>query len=114
MDWKDYLDNTNAALAKLRGVQPAAAEGFSGLHHAGMAAGSMSVREKELVALGIGISKQCLDCIGFHVRAAAKAGATREDIAETVSVAVVMGGGPAFMYGSKALDAYDQLVGTDG
>jgi alkylhydroperoxidase/carboxymuconolactone decarboxylase family protein YurZ len=50
-----------------------------------------------------------VDCIGYHVQGAIKAGATREDVADTISVAVMMGGGPAYMYGVKALEAYDQL-----
>ena len=74
-----------------------------------MGDGSLTSREKELVALGIGISKQCVDCIGFHMQSAIKAGATRDDIAETIGVAMMMGGGPAYMYGVKALEAYDQL-----
>lgn len=48
------------------------------------------------------------------MRAAAKAGATRDDIADTVSVAIMMGGGPAYMYGVRALEAHDQLVGDEG
>ena len=74
----------------------------------------MSVREKELVALGIGIAKQCVDCIGFHVQAAVRAGASRDDIADTISVAVMMGGGPAYMYGVKALEAFDELADKKG
>ena len=113
MNWKSHLDDTSAALAAFRTAHPETGAGFTGLHRATMAEGSMSVREKELVALGIGIgiAKQCVDCIGFHVQSAAKAGASRDDVADTVSVAVMMGGGPAYMYGVKALEAYDQLIG---
>ena len=110
MDWKHHLDETNANLAKFRAARPDTGAGFTALHRASMAPGALDVREKELIALGIGIAKQCVDCIGFHVRAAAGAGASREDIADTISVAVMMGGGPAFMYGVKALEAYDQLI----
>ena len=110
MDWKSKLDDTNAALKAFREDRPETASGFTALHRAAMAEGAMSLREKELVALGIGIAKQCVDCIGFHVQGAAKAGASRDDIADTVSAAVMMGGGPAYMYGVHALEAYDQLI----
>ncbi len=113
MNWKRQLDDTSAALGVFRAERPETGAGFTGLHHAAMAEGSMTMREKELVALGIGISKQCIDCIGFHVQGAAKAGASRDDVADTISVAVMMGGGPAYMYGVKALEAYDQLIGPD-
>jgi len=113
MDWKSKLNDTSAALGVFRTERPETGSGFTSLHQAAMAEGSMSLREKELVALGIGIAKQCVDCIGFHVQSAAKAGASRDDIADTISVAVMMGGGPAYMYGVKALEAYDQLIAPD-
>ncbi len=110
MNWTDELDTSTANLTKLRQLQPELAKGFTALHHGTMGAGALDVKQKELIALSIGIAKQCVDCIGFHVRAAIKAGASREEVAETISVAVMMGGGPTFMYGAKALEAYDQLV----
>lgn len=109
MDWKQYLSDSTAALRVYRDAEGATHKAFGGLHHAALDGEALDVKTRELIALGIGISKQCLDCIGFHVRAAIKAGATREEVAATISVAVMMGGGPATMYGSKALEAYDQL-----
>jgi AhpD family alkylhydroperoxidase len=114
MDWKTHLDETSANLNGFRKDRPETGHGFTALFRASMQTGAMTVREKELVALGIGISKQCVDCIGFHVQGAVKAGASRDDIADTISVAVMMGGGPAYMYGVKALEAYDQLIGDHG
>lgn len=109
MDWKSDLAETTAALAKFRTLEPEAAKGFTAMHRGSMYEGVLSVKQKELIALAIGISTRCSDCIGFHVRSAIKAGATREEVAETISVAVMMGGGPAYMYGAKAIEAYDQL-----
>jgi AhpD family alkylhydroperoxidase len=111
MDWKAYLTHQSTTLDTFRKTHPDAAKGFTALHHGTLADGALSVREKELQALAIGIVKQCTDCIGFHVQAAHKAGATRAQVAETVGVAMMMGGGPAFMYGAKALEAWDQLAG---
>ncbi|MCV6587105.1 MAG: carboxymuconolactone decarboxylase family protein [Marinibacterium sp.] len=109
MDWTAYLKDTSGCLAEFRKEQPAAAKGFTGMHHAAMGDGALDVKTKELLALAIGVSQRCLDCIGFHVQAAKKAGATRAEVAETVSVAMMMGGGPAYMYGAKVLQAFDQL-----
>lgn len=109
MDWKTYLRDSGAAIKEFRGTQSETAQGFGALHDAAMAEGALDVKTKELIALSIGISQQCLDCIGFHVKAAIRAGATREEVAETISVAVLMGGGPKMMYGAKALEAFDQL-----
>lgn len=109
MDWKAELAEANRNLGAYRKAAPAGAAGFSGLHKAAMEGGVIGTKEKEFMCLSIGIAKQCIDCIGFHVKAAIAAGATREEITEVVTIAVYMGGGPAYMYGVKALEAYDQL-----
>jgi AhpD family alkylhydroperoxidase len=110
MDWKDTLRHTGSILKPLRAEQAATAKGFHELHNAALAEGALSTKDKELIALGIAVSKQCVDCIGFHVKAAIAAGATRDEVAETVNVCVLMNGGPGYMYGVKAMEAYDQLA----
>ncbi len=110
MDWKSALDESDINLEKLRAAHAPAAKGFTAMHHAAMKDGALSVKDKELQALAIGIVKQCIDCIGYHVKAAIAAGATREEVAETIAVCMMMGGGPAYMYGAKALEAYDQMI----
>ena len=109
MDWKDTLRRTSAILAPLRRQQAATANGFHELHDAALAEGALGTKEKELIALGIAVSKQCVDCIGFHVKAAIAAGATRDELAETVNVCVLMNGGPGYMYGAKVMEAFDAL-----
>ena len=109
MNWTDELANTNANLTDYRTIQSETAQGFTALHRGAMKPGLLDTKQKELIALAIGIAQQCIDCIGFHVKASVAAGASRDEIAETVSVCVMMGGGPSYMYGVKALEAYDQL-----
>lgn len=114
MDWKSHLEAQSAVLAEFRKTHPAAGAGFTALHRGTMAdTGALDLREKEMIALAIGVATRCVDCIGYHVQGAIKAGASREDVAETIGVAVMMGGGPAYMYGVKALEAYDQLSAPD-
>ncbi len=109
MDWKAHLRDQSEALVSFREARPETGHAFTGLHRATMGKGALTEREKELVALAIGIATRCVDCIGYHVQGAIKTGATRDDVADVISVAVMMGGGPAYMYGVKALEAYDQL-----
>ena len=73
--------------------------------------GALDPKTKELIALAIGIDARCDGCIAFHVKALVRLGVTREEIAETVAMAVYMGGGPSLMYGGKALAAFDALTG---
>ena len=86
-----------------------AAKGFGGLYQGVMKPGAMSVREKELVALGIGMAIRCEPCIYIHMEKALKAGATREQIMETAGVAVMMQGGPTYTYLPVVVEALDAI-----
>ena len=66
----------------------------------------------ELMALAIAIAQRCEGCVVFHTRSALKKGASREELLDTIAVAIEMGGGPATVYGADALAAYDQFSGT--
>lgn len=83
--------------------------GFRQMHKAAIADGQLSMKVKELIALGIAISVRCDGCIAVHVNAAMEAGATREEIAEAAGVAMMMGGGPSAVYGTKVLKAIEQF-----
>jgi AhpD family alkylhydroperoxidase len=61
------------------------------------------------MALSIAIAVRCEGCIAFHVHDAIAAGATRQEIVETIGVAVMMGGGPAAMYACDAFEALEQF-----
>jgi len=109
MTWTDFLAETNRELAALRPQMPEAAAGFAQLAKAATAPGALDPKTKELIAVAIGIDTRCDGCIGFHVKAAIRHGATRAEIAETVAMCVYMGGGPSLMYGAKAMAAFDEL-----
>lgn len=64
-------------------------------------------KTKELIALGIAVTVRCDGCIAFHVHDAMQAGATKEEIVETVSVSILMGGGPSVVYGIEAMQAVE-------
>ncbi len=83
--------------------------GFGKLHRSSMEPGALDGATKELIALAIGITSHCDGCIAFHVHDAMRAGATRPQIEEAIGVAVMMGGGPAAVYGSDAFTALEQF-----
>lgn len=80
------------------------------LHDATYGEGALSGKQKELIALGIGITTRCQDCIAFHTHEALAHGATFEEVIECIGVAIQMGGGPAVMYGAHALEALEQFT----
>lgn len=88
---------------------PATMAGFTAMHKGAVEDGVLSRGTKELIALAIGIAGHCDGCIAFHVHDALKAGATRPEIEEAIGVAVMMGGGPAAVYGADALVALGQF-----
>lgn len=106
---QEYYKNIASEIKPVREEMPELLKAFGTLHHAAMKDGSLSKREKELIALGIGIAVRCENCIYSHVQAALKAGATREQIIETAGVAVMMQGGPSYTYLPRVLEALDAL-----
>lgn len=106
---KKYNDLTKA-MSELGSKIPETMNGFNTLHKASIAKGALSSKTKELVALGIAITVRCDGCIAFHVHDALDSGATSQEILETIGVAVLMGGGPAVVYGSEAMEALEQFI----
>lgn len=109
-NWNDLISQTNGRMAAVRTGIPDVAAGFAQLAKAAIAPGALDSKTKELIALAIGIAARCDGCLAFHAKAAIRYGATREEILETIGVAVYMGGGPSMIYGAEALDAYDALA----
>jgi len=109
MGWKDTNDRMKQALRSLNGAVPDTAKAFGALGKAVKAPTSIDVKQAEFVALGIAVAVRCEPCIGFHVDALVKLGATREEIADVLSMCIQMGGGPSLMYAAKALECYDEF-----
>jgi AhpD family alkylhydroperoxidase len=63
-----------------------------------------------LIALALAIGSSCDGCVAYHAKAARDRGASREEVAEAIGVAIHMGGGPSMVYGADALRAYDAFA----
>lgn len=94
---------------ELRHAIPEVYKGFGQLHDAAFAPGSIDTKTKELIALAIAVSKECDGCIASHAQAAVHQGATLDEAAETVGVAILMNGGPATIYGPRAFAAFREF-----
>ena len=108
-DYPAHYKELSQWMGKLGQRLPATMQGFGKLHEAALQTGALDTRTKELIALGIAITVRCDGCISFHVHDALQAGASPEEIAETVSVAILMGGGPSVVYGIEAMQALEQF-----
>lgn len=94
----------------LRQQIPGVYDAFAGLSKAALAPGALDGVTKELIALSIAVHAACDGCIAAHARGAATAGATREQVAEAIGVAILMSGGPGTVYGPRAYDAFCDYV----
>ncbi|MEK9664443.1 MAG: carboxymuconolactone decarboxylase family protein [Candidatus Nanopelagicales bacterium] len=103
---KGVLDELNPLTRDLRKAIPGVYDGFRSLHSAAFTAGSLEVKHKELMALAIAVATECDGCIASHARAAVRAGATKEEAAETMGVTILMGGGPATIWAPRAYAAF--------
>lgn len=108
-DYPRYHERLQALTAKLAKELRGPMSAFAQLNGAATAAGVLSTKTKQLIALGIGITVRCDGCIAYHVHDALRAGATKQEILETIGIAILMGGGPAVVYGCEALEALDQF-----
>lgn len=108
---KNYPEITKRISANIKTLRkdiPDTMQGFSAMAAAATKEGALDKKTKELIALAIGVSTRCDGCIGFHSEALVKLGATREEVEETLGMAIYMGGGPSLMYAADAIQAYEQ------
>ena len=109
---KNYLDITrdiSAGLRELRKDVPEPLAGFSQLTKEAMKEGVLDKKTKEFIAMALGVAARCDGCLGFHAEALVKLGATRQELAEVLAVAVQRGGGPSLMYAADAMTAFLQF-----
>lgn len=107
--YKELTTEISLSLSQMRKEIPDVMNGFNALSQAATKEGVLGKKMKELIALSIGIATHCEGCIGFHTQALVKLGLTREELMETLSVAVYMGGGPSLMYAAQALKAFEEF-----
>lgn len=109
MKAREFLVKFKNDLEKMKAQSTATVNGFAGLFGKTMSEEVLTVKEKELVAIGIAVAKQCEPCIILHVQKCLDAGASREEILEASGVAVMMSGGPAYTHIPMVIDAIDEL-----
>ncbi|EWY42210.1 carboxymuconolactone decarboxylase [Skermanella stibiiresistens SB22] len=107
--WTNTTVELSAAIKELRGGAPEVMKGFSAMAQAALKADALDTKTKELIALAIAVATRCDGCVAFHAEAAVKQGATRQEVLETMGMAVYMGAGPSVMYAAQALEAYDEF-----
>ncbi len=109
-DWSELTKDLKGLMRSLRGDTPDVMKAFSGLAQAALVPKALDGKTKELIAIGISVAIRCDDCIAFHVKAAMEQGATRQEVIDTLGMAIYMGAGPSVMYASHAIEAFEQFA----
>ncbi len=113
-DWTALAADMIPALKEVRGGAADVMKSFSSMASAALQTKALDTKTKELIAMAIAVATRCDGCIAFHAEAAVKQGATREEIMETMGMAIYMGAGPSVMYAAQAVEAFDQFKAKQG
>jgi AhpD family alkylhydroperoxidase len=108
-NWQQMTMDVTAQMRVLRDGIPDVMKAFATIAQAASVPKALDGKAKELIALGISVAIRCDDCIAFHVKAALKQGATRDEVMETLGMAIYMGAGPSVMYATHALEAFSEF-----
>lgn len=109
MDWNAYRKELAGRLGEFSQLTPDTMAGYQTLANAGAKTQHLDAKTRELIAIAVAVTTRCDGCIAVHTKAAAKAGATREEISEALGVAVSLNAGAAMVYSARALDALDSV-----
>ncbi|HMO35641.1 MAG TPA: carboxymuconolactone decarboxylase family protein [Gemmatales bacterium] len=107
---KEILSRLTHGVLTLKKLAPKVTEQFLSFDIATTEAGVLDHKTKELIAMAIGVAARCDGCIAVHVNNCLTAGATVEEIAEALGVAIGMGGGPSLVYATRALEALAEFT----
>jgi AhpD family alkylhydroperoxidase len=106
-DWNNYRKQLLAGASGFGKLSPDTVKGYAMLGAAGERTGHLGAQTRELIALAVAVSLRCDGCIAVHTAAARKSGASKEEIAEALAVAVSINAGAALVYSMRTLDAFD-------
>ena len=109
-NYKDLIAAISAKTAQMRQDIPDVMQGFNAMAQAAGKSGALDAKTKELIATALSVAARCDPCVGYHTQALVKLGCTRAELAETLAMAVYMGGGPSLMYAARTSAAFDEFT----
>lgn len=108
-DWLGYRAELAKVFSDIEQVSPDTMKGLHLLSEAAPKGGSLGPKVRELIALAVAVTTRCDGCIAFHSNLARKAGATKEELAEALGVAVALNAGAALVYSARVMDAFETV-----
>jgi AhpD family alkylhydroperoxidase len=105
LEWNEYRRQLATGVKEVGQLSPATLKGYVELSSAGQRKDLLGAKTRELIALAVAVTVRCDGCIAVHTEAALRHGATREEIAEALGVAVAVNAGVALVYSTRVMDA---------
>jgi AhpD family alkylhydroperoxidase len=105
LDWNQYRQDLLKTIGDLGRLTPETVRGYRQLSDAGSKTARLDAKTRELIAVAVGVTRQCDGCITTHVHAARRHGATADEIAEALGVAIAVNAGAALVYSARVMDA---------
>ena len=111
-DWNLYRAQLTAGVKEMGQLSPETVNGYVALSSAGQKKDLLGAKIRELIALAVAVTLRCDGCIAVHTAAATRHGATKEEIAESLGVAVSVNAGAALVYSTRVMDAVKEYPNT--
>jgi AhpD family alkylhydroperoxidase len=108
LDWNEYRKQLAVGVKEIAQISPDTIKGYIALSTAGQKTDLLGAKTRELIALAVAVTARCDGCITVHTEAAIKNGATKEEIAQALGVAVAVNAGAALVYSARVMDAFNQ------
>jgi AhpD family alkylhydroperoxidase len=112
LDWNTYRQQLVGRISEIAKLSPDTIKGYQALTAAGTKTNQLGPKTRELISLAVAVTVRCDGCIAVHAEAAARHGASREEIAEALGVATAVNAGAALVYSTRVLDAHEQAIGS--
>ena len=114
LEWNTYRQQLTVRIGEIARLSPDTIKGYQALSAAGQKTNLLGPKTRELISLAVAVTVRCDGCIAVHAEAAARHGASREEIAEALGVATAGNAGAALVYSTRVLDAYEQVREASG
>ena len=106
-DWDEYSAGLRARGKEMQALHPELMKGFAALNRGAATTRHLDAKTREFIALAVAVTTRCQGCIDAHARKAVGLGATKEEVAEALGVAIALNTGAALTYSLHVLDAMD-------
>jgi len=114
LDWTQYRSSLMGRIGELGKLSPDSVGGYLMASGAGAKTGHLDEKTRQLISLAVAVTTRCDGCISVHSQKAVESGATKEEVAEALGVAIALNAGAALVYSARAIDAVDTSIAARG